>query len=259
MDAIGQPPAGPTLSLDRAATWCLVALIGAALISLVWWSHAYLDPRNDACMYILLARNLLSGEGYSLLGEPFALRPPGFAALLAPLIAVWGTNLAVLNLFVNLFGVACVALLFALVRRRVGSRLALAVSLLLWINPGFRTFCNQVMSDVPGLALALGCLLLERRWRSRAPAHALVLGLCIGLSALVRTMNLLLLPAILLAAAVLRRGDGPRPGCAACSWCSEPRPRSCWVVRNAHADRPIACRSNRHPLLRYRDVSRGRG
>jgi len=231
-------PPGRVLAWDRQASWCLLALVAAALASLVWWSHPFLDPRNDACMYIQLARNLLAGEGYSLVGEPFALRPPGFSALLLPLIATWGTDLGVLNLFIGLWGVACVVLLFILVQRRSGPWFGLAVSLLLWTNPGFRTFCTQVMSDVPGVALALGCLLLEQRWRDRSPSRGLWLGIAIGLSALVRSMNLLLVPAVLLAV-LLRRGDARRGLTrAALLLLGASAVLLPWSLRNARVDRP---------------------
>jgi len=201
-----EPSLGDPLGWDRQATWCLVLLVLGALLSLVWWSQDVFDPENDACMYIQVARNLLAGEGFTLLGEPFGVRPPGFSVLIAPLMAIWGTHVPALNLFVNLFGVACIALLFAHTRARLGSPIALALSVLLWINPGFRSLCNQIMSDVPGMGLALGCLLLERSWRPSGPRRAMLLGIAIGLAGLVRTLNLLLVPSIL-AATYLRRGD----------------------------------------------------
>ena len=95
-----------------------------------------------------------------------------------------------------------------------------------------------MICDVPGVALALACLWLERAWRNKAPVRGLWLGLLIGLCTLVRTMNLLLVPAILVAG-VLRRGDGPR------SWLrglllvlGTTAAVLPWVVRNAHADLP---------------------
>jgi len=84
-------------------------------------------------------------------------------------------------------------------RPHLGPLLALLASLAVWLNPGYRRLCTEVMSDVPGLALVLGCLLIER-WASRRPSRVreIVLGLSIGLSVYVRTIVVLLVPAIVL-------------------------------------------------------------
>ena len=190
---------------DRTATRCLVGLILGAVASLGWLWHSHFHAHNDASMYILVARNLLAGEGCTLLGQPFLVRPPGLSVLLMPLLAIWGTNFGVLNLFVNLFGIGAIALLFVFVRRRIGSGLAVCLAAGLWINPGFRVLCNQVMSDVPGLALGLLCLVLERHWRTSGRVHSVGLGVLIGVSALVRTMNALIVPAVLVSACLERR------------------------------------------------------
>jgi hypothetical protein len=70
--------------------------------------------------------------------------------------------------------------------------------------------CNQVMSDVPGVAAILACLLIER-WAARAPSirRDLATGLAIGLSTYLRTITVLLLPAIAIARWCARqRGPG---------------------------------------------------
>ena len=66
---------------DRVALAALVALVLGSLPFLV---HGFYDPVSDAGLYLLLSRSLAAGEGYRFLGEPFVLRPPGFAVLLAP-------------------------------------------------------------------------------------------------------------------------------------------------------------------------------
>jgi 4-amino-4-deoxy-L-arabinose transferase-like glycosyltransferase len=179
-------------------------------ISLFWLVHPWYDPTNDGSMYVATARSIARGEGYTLLGSPFLIRPPGFSILLAPLFALLGTDFLVLNAFVSAFGAVGVVLLFLWARPRLGKGLALLVAVAIWLNPGYRELSNQVMSDVPGTALLLGCLLLERRF-ARAPSArgSLLLGLAIGLSSLVRSVNALLLPAIL-GAALTRRLLGER-------------------------------------------------
>ena len=127
----------------------------------------------------------------------FRAHPPGFPLLIAPLIGILGTNFYALNLTVSLFGAAGAALLAIIWRPRLGWTLAVLTATVLWTSPGYQRLCNQVMSDVPGTTLLLLCLLLER-WSSQSGSRwrELVLGLCIGLSAYVRAVTLVLVPAI---------------------------------------------------------------
>ncbi len=188
--------------LDRALL--LVLLLGT-LASLPFTVQDFWDARPDAARYLLAARSLADGHGYTVMGEPFRLRPPGFSATLAPLVAWRGFDFALLNLLVSLTGVAAVVLLNLLVLPRAGAWIALGVAAVAWLNPQLQALCNQVMSDVPALALALLALLLARRTRDRpslAGEAALVLTLVAG--AYVRSANVLLVPAILLDRACAR-------------------------------------------------------
>lgn len=202
---------------QRAQRWnagamvALFALTVGCASSLVWLVHPYYEPRNDAALYVLVARALARGEGYSYLGMPFIVAPPGMSWLLTPLVAWRGTDFHALNLFVATFGVATIALFFVFTRERLGTLLALCVSIAVWLNPTFQSLCNQALSDVPGAAFFFACLLLER-WTRRArtrdagavPAivslrHDVALGVCIALATYVRWVNVLLVPAIVVA------------------------------------------------------------
>ncbi len=198
----------------RSATIGLLVLVAAMLAALpflVSSNYEASDETNDASIYIATARSLLAGEGYSYLGEPFIVRPPGFALLIAGVWKVCGESFLALNVMVSLFGVAACALLYALCVPRLGVWLSLIVAGGLFVDASFRAMSNQVMSDVPGLALVLGGLLLER-WASRRPSlkRDLVLGVFIGLAAYVRTIELVLVPAIV-ASRALGRGVELRP------------------------------------------------
>jgi len=171
-------------------------------------------------MYIATARALAAGEGYSYLGEPFRIRPPGFSLLLAPLFALFGTSFTLLNVVVSLFGVVLVTALYFFCVPRIGWFLAVLVALCVWANPGFQRLCNQVMSDVPGTAMVLVCLLAERRLQARAVfgdggwRRQLLFGLGLGVVVHLRSSALLLLPALLVARGVrrlvlLREGGDP--------------------------------------------------
>lgn len=192
----------------------LAALVAAALASLFWLVHPWFDPVNDAALYLLTAKSIAAGEGYTYLGQPFVIRPPGFSFLLAPLVAWRGLDFYAVHLAVSLSGVLAIALFFVWTRPRLGAPLAACAAVVLWLNPGWRVLGNQAMSDLPGGALLLASLLLERSAR-HTPSwrRDLLLGACIGLSAYVRAGLVLLLPAVILqrAWARWRAGGDPWP------------------------------------------------
>ena len=181
----------------------LALFVFAMLASLPFLTHGHFDAgddTNDAAMYVACAKALLAGEGYAYLGEPFTIRPPGLSVLIAPLIAWRGVDFHALNVYVSLFGVLACALLFVWARPRLGTALALAVAATLWLTPSFQTFCSRPMSEVPGTAALFACLLLTRR-SEREPSVAgdVLLGLAIAAGAYVRSITVLLVPAILAA------------------------------------------------------------
>src|SRR5262245_4388566 len=170
----------------------------------------YIDETNDASMYILSAQALLRGEGYAYLGQPFIARPPGMSAMLVPILSSRGLDFAAMHALVGLWGIAGALLLYAWVRPRVGSAVAAALALCLWLNPGYQHLANQVMSDVPGTALVLAILLLERRAeRTPSARNEILLGALIGGASYVRTLCVLCLPAILAARALAHARAGP--------------------------------------------------
>jgi len=203
-------PAAPWSPLDRALGLVLALFFGGAI---AWVAHPYYDEVNDAALYVLTGHALATGEGYSYLGEPFVVRPPGFSALLAPFLTGDEADFALLNFVVAAFGALGAWLVFALFRARLGGALAAAVAILVWTNPAWQRLSSQVLSDVPGATLGVLCLWLDERARQR-PTWGRHVGIGLALAAAVwlRTMNVLLVPAIALGRALARdRGTRTRP------------------------------------------------
>ncbi len=204
----------PDRPWDRSSKLALALLVVGALASLAWLVHPYHEANvatNDAAIYIVVAKAMLAGEGYTFLDRPFTVHPPGMPLLIAAVMAWRGLDFYALNFVVNLFAVLLVASLFVLIRPRLGPWLAFLVCALVWLNPTVRRLSNQVMSDVPGAALMVTCLVVER-WASRRPSYAreILLGALIALSAYVRTVSVLLIPAILLGRALGLWGSHPK-------------------------------------------------
>ena len=139
---------GPSAELEplpwsRPERIAVVLFVCAMFAGLLVFVHTWFDPMSDAVIYIATAKSLLAGEGYSYLGDPFILRPPGFTLLLAPILAFAGTDFHLLNLCVALFGVAALVLAYLFWRPRLGPVLALCVAAMVWSNPAWQRRCSQ--------------------------------------------------------------------------------------------------------------------
>jgi 4-amino-4-deoxy-L-arabinose transferase-like glycosyltransferase len=230
----------------RTEKWVLGALVAGLLATLAFSVHPWFEDVNDASIYILTARSIVAGEGYSYQGVPFIIRPPGFALLIAPILQLRGTDFFALNLLVSSFGAATVALVFAFYRKRLGTWPCLAVCLAIVFSGGWQRLCNQVLSDVPATTVMFAALLLDRRVaRTRSLGGHAALGLLIGAGMYLRTINVLLLPAIVcarLAARFFGRTDDERRvawGALALTVLVPMLMQVPWNVRNSDIEVPI--------------------
>jgi len=176
----------PSGSSDRGAprpiparTWWLVAVAGATVLGLAHAlavaPHYHVGSFDDDANYILAARALASGAGLTTklrgVAPLVAVYPPGFPALLAPLALIWPHGV----LPFRVLSLACFVALFPLTwvflrTRKTDPLIALAVLLLLALNPVSATFATMVMAEMPFLVAFLVLLLLVPRWELQARA-----------------------------------------------------------------------------------------
>src|SRR5262245_65739030 len=73
------------------------AILGAFAValfaSLFYFVHPWYDLTVDGSIFIVTARAIAAGQGYTYLGEPFLVRPPGLPLLIAPSVSNGGTNI----------------------------------------------------------------------------------------------------------------------------------------------------------------------
>ena len=200
------------------------ALLSATTFVADTWRHLV-----DSSIYLLCAKSMAAGEGYTYLDKPFFVRPPGISWLLSQFMdgeplthetpgSGWDFRLyhQVIQICV---GLTIVTVLLAL-KRLHGWRMAAIVTLLFAVNPLTLATQNTVLAEFPFMALFFAGAWLLSDDRSDDPdghgpgqtpgrtpgwAPSLLGALCIGASLYFRTVGVLFLPGLVLA------GLGRRP------------------------------------------------
>ncbi len=131
--------------------------------------HYFVGSFDDDSSYILTAKALLDGQG--LTGHlangsaVVAAYPPGFPALIAPLVWIFPHTFTPLRLLSALCFAAVFPLTWIYLRRRGISPGLIGMALLaLALSPPFATYGSMVMAETPFLVLFLVFLLLVDRW-----------------------------------------------------------------------------------------------
>ena len=199
--------AGASSALDRRTLLATVAI--AVLLGLFAMNDVPVGVFQDDGHYLILARALARGEGYryfNLPGAPPATHfPPGYPLLLMPLWWVsprFPANVALLKLLnVALLPLAALAVR-ALARRvsglSVAAASAVAVASVATVPVLFLT--GLIFSETAFIGAMCGALMTAERLAGSAGATrraALGVGVAVGALALLRTVGVALLPAVL--------------------------------------------------------------
>jgi hypothetical protein len=168
-----------------------VPLVLGVIHVLVVAPHYHVGSFDDDASYILAAKAILAGHGLTAhlsSGEVMVgLYPPGYSALLVPLLWIFGHGFLALRAL----SVVCYGALFPLTwqylgRRRLADGLRVAVLVLLALCPVLATFGSMVMAEGPFLVLFLVALLLLERWQPLArTVSAVGVGAIISIAGLV--------------------------------------------------------------------------
>jgi hypothetical protein len=166
-------------------------LVVGVIHVLVVAPHYHVGSFDDDASYILTAKAILAGHGLTshlASGEVMVgLYPPGYSALLVPLLWIFGHGFLALRAL----SLACYGVLFPLTwhylgRRRVAEGLRVAVLVLMALCPVLATFGSMVMAEAPFLVLFLVALLLLERWQeSEANFSAVGVGAIVAIAGLV--------------------------------------------------------------------------
>ncbi len=172
------------------------AILGLAALLLCYPLGPLLQEIGDSAEYILLAESLAKGRGFVSLHYPGAPPhtdyPPGFPALLVPILWIFGRSYTALKVVGIGASLGTLALLPALLRPRVGPAIALLATATLALSPHFLLSAHSIQPEPVFALLALGAVTAASR---AAPRPLLVAMLCAG-AWYQRKVGILLFPAI---------------------------------------------------------------
>ncbi|MFC1800048.1 glycosyltransferase family 39 protein [Candidatus Eisenbacteria bacterium] len=186
-----------------------------SVLAFVFFVRDHWVPGWDSAIYLLTARSLAAGTGYTYLGSAFYLRPPGFPWLLSLFVRDGGFNFHLLNLMIMAFAVAAVWVVFFIFRRRTGTGWALLIALLMGTSRLYALNVRWIMADFPCLLLlysGLGLLDPAASGHRREWMLLLAGSLLLAASVYMRTAALVAAPGIIIVYFLKRRGWGRLAG-----------------------------------------------
>lgn len=179
-------------------------LIATCLLCLVASLYNLKDTHDwggDFAMYLAQAQNIVDGvpqdeTGYIYNPDNAVLSPPaypvGYPLLLAPVVAIWGTDILPAVVVNSLFLMGFGLLIFFFIRRWYAPVVAFLSTALVILNPWMLNFKQEIRSDIPFAFLMLAFILaLTSNWNSKYWRYALV-GCLAGLAMLVRSAGMVL-------------------------------------------------------------------
>lgn len=184
-----------------------LALSLGLLYGLLW--HRYWVPETDGAVYLVIARSLCQGEGFTFNGALAVVVPPLWPLLLSCLLRI-STSFAFLNLVSLLLMVACVLVWHRILLRLTRPGAAFALALLSgfvwdWARLSTLPFTDPLALLLLGAALLLALQTGEARGGGWRMAAVVVL---VGLAVLVRYAAVL--GALLVAGGLMHDGDRGR-------------------------------------------------
>jgi hypothetical protein len=172
----GYGPAATREDKPLGRRWTAVIVIAVCAVTLLTGILAFDSLPSligDNAEFMILAKSLAAGNGFRYINHPdnraATKYPPGFPALLAGWISVFGDSVVSMKVCVLVCYVAAAGLTFMIGKRLVGWSWGLLASLLPALSATTAGYSHQVLSDVPYMCFSLvGIYLLlsgyRRRW-----------------------------------------------------------------------------------------------
>jgi 4-amino-4-deoxy-L-arabinose transferase-like glycosyltransferase len=204
--------------------WRVPLIVGVFYLATIRAGH---DWGDDFAQYIQHARNFATGVRYAETGYIYNPHnpavgprsyPPGFPLLLAPVVRVFGLDLAPMKVLIVVCFVGVLLLMGRVFRRDLPAPYTAALILVMGVNPYFWDFKDQVLSDIPFLFFTLLSLYSAQRVAEtgrRPLAYAALAGIAAYAAIATRVLGIVLIPCFI-AHDLLRRRRIRRPTALAC-------------------------------------------
>ena len=167
---------------------------------------------GDFSLYILNARNLVEGRGYSSWpwiyniqypGLSPKLYPPAFPLLLAPVIAIWGVNLTAMKILVISQLLTALLALYILARLYLRPFTSLLLVLITGFNPYLWHFSNQIKPEFTFITLLFLTLYIHGRSK-KSRTWGIATGALLYLTYATRSIGLILAVALIIEGIIRR-------------------------------------------------------
>lgn len=222
-----------------AEVWfCAVVLAIACGLRVGWILTVRSVPVYDFWSYHHHAINVLTGHGYSYKGSPSVCWPPLYPFFLAGLYSVFGESLLAARIANVILQMLSIVLTYLLCRMTLGVAASRWASVLLAVSPQQIAYSGLLASENLFMPVLLGAALLmarvtsalheKRRWLT----PALLAGVLVGISALVRPVGLVLLIGAPLTWLLLRVRLRAAAGAALVTGLLAAATISPWTIRN---------------------------
>src|SRR5215211_2883940 len=188
----------PTLRWPDLAVFPLV--LALSILPLLWFGRNWI-AETDGSRSLLLGWNLISGEGYTLLGDAYTSRGPGFPGLLGGLMLLFGRDVESLAWTARLLTLANPVLMYFLIKRIAGPMAGLLGAAIVTLFGYTATFIEAFNIDAVQLTLyLLVALVLLIGAQKDSVVLWLLSGLLLGTAILTKETTLVVLPLALFAA-----------------------------------------------------------
>ena len=182
------------------------------------------DWGGDFSQYIAQAKSLVDGTISQLIENSTfryensdskvlapLLYPWGFPILLAPIYFLFGFNIFVMKLFINIFFISALAICYLTFKNEISNIQRLLIIAIIAYNPYFFYFKENILSDIPFLFFSLFSLFLiqqfiikKRCFLNEFTSYALI-GIFVFVSYSVRANGIILLPTLLLVQIIVNK------------------------------------------------------
>lgn len=194
----------------RVAAWGVLVFVAARFLLVLLTMR---DPTGgvltDSKSYMDLAYLLVGAPDFQTIasGASFLVRPPGYPVFLAGIVALFGDSSVAIVFFQLVLSGLCAVAMVKLGAWMANPRMGILAAWILALSPNFTLWSLTVMSEVLfTAALVLWMLLWVRATQMLRPIPFVSAGLVLAVSALIRPIGLLLVPACVVMTYLILRG-----------------------------------------------------